>query len=118
MNRVIKLSVLASIAITLKRLHDRGKGAGWLILMWLVPTVSMYATSYWLGLIVGTPQIPAAFRDRLQLGGGVLGVFSLWAFFELYLRRGEAEANRFGPDPLAKTNPPEAEAARGSNTSG
>lgn len=88
--------VWVGIAVTLKRLHDRGKGAGWLILMWLEPNVAIYVTYYWLGYIVRPPHAPA----WLQLVAGALGIFSFWAFLELYVRRGDPAPNRFGPSPI------------------
>jgi uncharacterized membrane protein YhaH (DUF805 family) len=105
---VLDLAMLwVGLAITLKRLHDRGKGAGWLVLMWLEPYVAEYLALYRLGMITGSTSAPPVLPGWLLIVTMVLGVISLWAFIELYLRRGDARTNRFGPIPLAPRAPPE-----------
>ena len=59
--------VWSSLAVAVKRWHDRGK-SGWWILIALIP-------------IIG----------------------SIWTFIECGCLRGTDGPNRFGPDPLAKT---------------
>lgn len=95
------------LAITLKRLHDRGKGAGWLILMWLEPYVAEYMALYKLGMITGPASAPPVLPGWLLIATMLLGMISLWAFIELYVRRSEAGTNRFGPSPLTPRAPSE-----------
>ena len=93
------LVVWAGFAIFVKRLHDRGKSAWWLLLYWLLPLALqafMFATA---------PSILDAIMGvRTPLGHAAYGVatlISLWVFIELYFFRGTRGDNRFGPDPLA-----------------
>jgi uncharacterized membrane protein YhaH (DUF805 family) len=95
------------LAITLKRLHDRGKGAGWLILMWVEPYIAEYLALYRLGMITGSASAPPVLPGWLLILTMIFGVISLWVFIELYLRRGEAGPNRFGPSPMILRAPPE-----------
>jgi Predicted membrane protein len=98
---VLDLTMLwVGLAITLKRLHDRGKSAGWLVLMWLTPYVAEYLALYRLGMITGSTSAPPVLPGWLLIVTMFLGMVSLWAFIELYLRRSEAGTNRFGPSPL------------------
>ncbi len=91
----------AAIAVTVKRLHDRNKGAVWLLVFWILP-MALY--------IVGFAVIAAATAAGGQHTGDAvlalpfsLGGFAIaiWAFVELYCLRGTAGDNRFGADPLA-----------------
>ncbi len=74
------------LAISVKRLHDRGKSAGWLLLFVLLPI--------FLELIAK------------QLGGSAIVLLLInlaisgWAFVELGLRPGTRGPNDYGPDPL------------------
>jgi len=94
--------IVASIALTVKRLHDRDKGAVWLLVFWLLPFV--------LNMIVLVNRFAAMSAGDGTMGAAnsALGVLSLisfaisiWAFVELYCLRGTAGDNRYGPDPLA-----------------
>jgi uncharacterized membrane protein YhaH (DUF805 family) len=99
------------LVITLKRLHDRGKPAGWLILMWFEPYIAEYLALYKFGMIAGSTGAPPPLPGWLQIATMVLGVISIWVFIELYLRRGEPGTNRFGPSPLALRVPKKADTA-------
>jgi uncharacterized membrane protein YhaH (DUF805 family) len=90
--------VVASIALTVKRLHDRNKGAAWLLVFWLLPIVldvSAGATSPNSGQDSGGLSAAGV---ALMLASSAV---SIWAFVELYCLRGTIGDNRFGPDPLA-----------------
>lgn len=81
-----------AVATAIRRLHDRGKSAWWLIPMY-VPLVllSLLATAAQGG---GEPEAGAGFS--------VLSMpFSLWILIELGFLRGSRGENKFGPDPLA-----------------
>ena len=75
------------IAVSVKRLHDRGKSARWLILFFLLPI--------FLDLIVA---------QTAETAGMILLLINLaisgWAFVELGLLPGTRGANDYGPDPL------------------
>jgi len=88
----------ASIALTVKRLHDRDKGAVWLLVFWLLPFILNIAA------VINRLAAMSAGEEASP----VLGVLSLisfaisiWAFVELYCLRGTVGDNRYGPDPLA-----------------
>jgi uncharacterized membrane protein YhaH (DUF805 family) len=88
-------TLFISLAVSAKRLHDRGKGAAWLLLFIILPRV--------LG-IVGAALMPrdsAAFSSPADsIVRTISAVISIWAFIELYCLRGTAGDNRYGPDPL------------------
>jgi uncharacterized membrane protein YhaH (DUF805 family) len=94
---------VASLALNTKRLHDRNKGAVWLIPFIIIPTVlSLYATATVFSQSHFDPQLmaqaganPAIIACRL-----ISTVLWIWGFVELYCLRGTLGDNRFGPDPL------------------
>jgi len=98
---LVVLYVVSLFAVYTKRLHDRNKGAWWLILFLVIP---------WGVGVLNPTALPAVVDlgekfgplgvgwDVAQAIGGILG---LWAFIELFFFRGTAGENRFGPDPLA-----------------
>jgi uncharacterized membrane protein YhaH (DUF805 family) len=76
-------------AITIKRLHDRGK-SGWWIALFLIAPRPLDRLSDWLDY---GPL--AALVSALDIG------LSVWCFVELFCLRGKKGPNRFGPDPRA-----------------
>jgi len=100
---LLVLYVVAYLAVYLKRLHDRNKGASWLLLYFVLPWVLNAVVwfggpmrgGFPLGLFVGPIGIV---RGAAYLGALVI---ALWVFIELYFFRGTKGDNRFGPDPLA-----------------
>lgn len=92
--------IIASIALTVKRLHDRDKGAVWLLVFWLVPFIlnMVVLVNRFAAMGDGTIATPNAAISLLSL---VSFALSIWAFVELYCLRGTAGDNRYGPDPLA-----------------
>ena len=102
-NFLIDVAVLvASIAVAVKRLHDRDRSAWWLLLFYLGPVVlagaggaMMWAGESSLGLTEDWSLFP-----RLGLLGGL--ALLVWGLVEIGFRRGTAGYNRFGPDPLGK----------------
>jgi uncharacterized membrane protein YhaH (DUF805 family) len=94
--------LVASLALAVKRLHDRDKGAIWLLVFWLLPVV---LNSIVLANRVATMSTETGTMPPVNAAMGLLSLVSLgvaiWAFVELYCLRGTAGDNRFGPDPLA-----------------
>jgi uncharacterized membrane protein YhaH (DUF805 family) len=94
--------LIATFAVTTKRLHDRDKGAVWLIPFIVVPIVLniyVFATiisQYGFQNLAEANANPVLMVCRLAAFA-----LSLWAFVELYCLRGTVGDNRFGPDPLA-----------------
>ncbi|MDS4072462.1 MAG: DUF805 domain-containing protein [Defluviicoccus sp.] len=79
-----------TLAIGVKRLHDRNRSAWWLVVFYVVPTL--------LNVLVEG-------GDGEGGGAMIFGLASLaisiWALVELGFLRGTVGANRYGPDPLA-----------------
>ena len=123
------LYVWAKFAVFVKRLHDRGKSAWWLIPYWLVPAaLHIYVrVSEHMARVadhaarvadhvarvadhaVSTAAIHPHFLmlyahlgvpQKIALGVAML--IGFWVFIELYFFRGTAGENKYGPDPLAR----------------
>ena len=90
---------ISSLAVGVKRLHDRNKSGWYLVLFYIVPGILVTA-----GIVVGT------FMDDSILLASILGLaafaIGVWAFVELGCLRGTAGPNRYGPDPLEPTASP------------
>jgi uncharacterized membrane protein YhaH (DUF805 family) len=93
-NGMIGIVVLiSSIAVGIKRLHDRDKSGWYLVLFYIVPGV--LAT---IGMVVGmTAEDGSLVTGLLFFAAAAIGI---WAFIELGCLRGTVGSNRFGPDPL------------------
>jgi uncharacterized membrane protein YhaH (DUF805 family) len=99
---LVLLYVVALFAVYTKRLHDRNKGAWWLLLFLVIPWgVGLLDYVPWQNLLnLGEHFGPLGIGiDTARLIGGVLAI---WAFIELFFFRGTVGENRYGPDPLAK----------------
>lgn len=95
----------ASVALDVKRLHDRDKGAAWLLVFYGIPIVCVAA----IVLLAGNPgEVKSQFEGwkiALCFAAGVTAfVVGLWGFLEFYCTAGTEGDNRFGSDPLL---PPE-----------
>ena len=92
------LILVAALAVSAKRLHDRNKAAWWLVVFLVLPN-ALYSLARYLQdngqsdspVLAIAPQIIA------------LGLF-LWAFVELACLRGTPGPNRYGPAPLRRMN--------------
>ncbi len=86
----------------MKRLHDRDKGAVWLVVFWLLPLVLniIALAGRFSAMSAGGGAMPAA-NPAMSLLSLLSFGLSIWAFVELYCLRGTAGDNRYGPDPLA-----------------
>ena len=95
---------ISSLAVGVKRLHDRNKSGWYLVLFYIVPGILITA-----GIVVGT------FMDDSILLASILGLaafaIGVWAFVELGCLRGTIGSNRYGPDPLAPASAPPARPA-------
>ena len=86
------LSTLPSVAIGVKRLHDRDKSGWWLLLFYLTPSILQVMGE---GVGEGTVLLVTLANAGL----------SIWAFVELGCLRGTPGPNRYGPDPLLQPVP-------------
>jgi uncharacterized membrane protein YhaH (DUF805 family) len=80
--------ILAALAVSVKRLHDRNKRAWWLILFYLVPLLCN-AAAYFVG------------QDDAVFLAAPSALLSLWAMVELGFLRGTPGPNAYGDDPVA-----------------
>jgi uncharacterized membrane protein YhaH (DUF805 family) len=99
-NGILSIVILiSSIAVGVKRLHDRDKSGWYLLLFYLVPGI--LAT---IAIMVGT------FMEDSTIIATLLGLLAfaicVWAFIELGCLRGTIGVNRYGPDPVAPATIP------------
>ena len=76
-------------ATSIKRLHDRNKGARWMVAFFVIPGLHDRFVDR------------LADSDPMALLGLVVGVLTLWGFVEMLCLGGTRGPNRFGGDPLA-----------------
>jgi uncharacterized membrane protein YhaH (DUF805 family) len=101
---VVNLAVLIStIAVCIKRLHDRDRSGWWLLLFYGGPVVVALVGGFIFWAAADTVGMSAEWSYlglRLCLLGGI--ALAIWGFVEIGCRRGTAGYNRFGPDPLKR----------------
>jgi uncharacterized membrane protein YhaH (DUF805 family) len=85
---------VATYALSVKRLHDRGKSGWWALVFIFLPGVA----DRWSDRL--TEDTPLWWV--LVLIGSVL---TIWGLIELGFRRGTDGGNDYGPDPLAQREP-------------
>ncbi|GLH80373.1 DUF805 domain-containing protein [Bradyrhizobium sp. SSBR45G] len=78
----------AGLAVAVKRLHDRGKSGGWLLLYYVAP-ILLHLAAGWL----------EAGAIAFEFASAALIV---WAIVELGFLPGKVGENAYGPDPLAE----------------
>jgi uncharacterized membrane protein YhaH (DUF805 family) len=84
-------------AMMTKRLHDRGRSGYWLFLLAAAPVVlaaSAFATA---------PEGPAQFAQGSATAAAIVVILAFLC--ELFWRKGEADENRYGPNPR-RIDPP------------
>lgn len=87
-----------SLATLVRRLHDRGNGAWWLLAFWGAPSACFIAAQL---AMEGNGD-----GGLLSLSAVVAGVFfELWALVEVGILRGTDGPNRFGPVPAPGRRP-------------
>jgi uncharacterized membrane protein YhaH (DUF805 family) len=91
--------LISSIAVGIKRLHDRNKSGWYLLLFYLVPSI-----------LVVISVLTDAFVEDSTIIATVLGLLAfaigVWAFIEMGCLRGTIGANQYGPDPVAPATIP------------
>jgi uncharacterized membrane protein YhaH (DUF805 family) len=90
---------ISSLAVGVKRLHDRDKSGWYLVLFYIVPSVLVFAA-----ILVGTIMEDSFMIAALL--GLVAFAIGVWAFVEMGCLRGTVGANRYGHDPLASAAMP------------
>jgi len=89
---------ISSLAVGVKRLHDRDKSGWYLILFYVVPTV-LVAIALVMGVTMEDSFVISAILGVIAFGIGI------WAFIEIGCLRGTVGPNPYGPDPLAAPGP-------------
>ena len=79
------------LGICIKRLHDRGKSGGWLLIFWALPMAVNY---------VGQGFTQYSLR---MAAAAVIGAIGVWSLVEFGILRGVKGPNHYGPDPLLAT---------------
>lgn len=89
--------IVAGFANGARRLHDRGKSAWWLLLLYVVP------------MLLSLPAQLARFSpaDDFRLAASALSLlglpFSIWSLVELGFLKGATGPNKYGDDPLGSS---------------
>jgi uncharacterized membrane protein YhaH (DUF805 family) len=97
---------LAVYSVTIRRLHDRDRGAVWLFLFFILPAI-MFVPSIFLETQLQTGKISQSFHDiAICILATVANIPIWWGYIEIGFLRGTRGPNRFGPDPLSPTPPP------------
>ena len=94
---------LSTIALSIKRLHDRDRSAWWLLSFYIVPALIVAVGGFLLWNAAGSfgdVKDVSLLLLRVCVLGGV--TFCFWGLAEIGFRRGTTGYNRFGPDPLAR----------------
>jgi uncharacterized membrane protein YhaH (DUF805 family) len=85
---------ISSLAVGVKRLHDRSKSGWYLMLFYIVP-----------GLLVTAAIVIGILMEDYMMIASVLGLaafaIGVWAFVEMGCLRGSIGPNQYGPDPIA-----------------
>jgi uncharacterized membrane protein YhaH (DUF805 family) len=81
-------SIWIGMALAAKRLHDRNKSAGWLVIFYVLP-----------GILESIGEFAGDAGVVLSIASMAL---SIWALVELGFLRGTPGPNDYGPDPLAR----------------
>lgn len=84
--------LIASAAVSVRRLHDRNKSAWWLLVFWVVPLASLVVAQ-----VLTERTGEGGLAAELALWASLAS--QLWALVELGFLRGSPQPNRFGPPP-------------------
>jgi uncharacterized membrane protein YhaH (DUF805 family) len=84
--------LVINLAVLVRRLHDRGKDARWLLVFWAAPSACFVAAQ------LATDQTGEG--GAFALASAMAGLaFEAWAIVEVGFLRGTPGPNRFGPAP-------------------
>jgi uncharacterized membrane protein YhaH (DUF805 family) len=88
---------IASIALGVRRLHDRGR-SGWWLMFYASPLAFSCVLLACMGGLPGEPSSPVF----ITTGVGMLATFAfyVWGFIDIGLRKGWPGPNRYGPAPI------------------
>ena len=95
---------ISTLALGVKRMHDRDRSGWWLLLYYMGPFLVGIAGWLFVWATAGSfgdVRVFSLFLLRLSLLGAI--ALAIWGAVEVGFRRGTTGYNRFGADPLAKT---------------
>ncbi len=92
---IVAAMIFCSLAISVKRLHDRNKSGWWMALFYGASAAQAAAEE---AGIAGTTDDPNALGIALAIVGLVIGI---WYLVDLGILKGTPGDNRYGPDPLS-----------------
>ena len=105
----VAIGFYSFVAVSIKRLHDRDKGALWFFILWGIPVLlpGIAFQLMW-------PWYPDMFSYvapmKVKVVWGVIilvcTIGTVWFLVELLFLRGTTGANRFGSDPLTRRSAP------------
>jgi uncharacterized membrane protein YhaH (DUF805 family) len=94
-------AIITTVAVGIKRLHDRDMSGRWLVVFQALPfvltAISMVINPNFLQLVSASVALELA-SGALSLAGSVLYI---WGLVVLGFLRGTVGPNQYGPDPLA-----------------
>jgi uncharacterized membrane protein YhaH (DUF805 family) len=93
---ILLVVLISSVAVGVKRLHDRGKSGWWLAFFYLAPA-ALSAIGYHL---LGGSEADGGGIPAQLLGFAGLAI-NIWMLVELGCLRGTIGHNRYGADPVA-----------------
>jgi uncharacterized membrane protein YhaH (DUF805 family) len=89
---VVAIAIVAFLAVSVRRLHDRNKSGWWVLIYFLLPHV--------LGAIGVALQLPTPITSALL---GASFIIQILALVDLGILAGTTGDNRYGPDPRASS---------------
>jgi uncharacterized membrane protein YhaH (DUF805 family) len=85
--------LVANLAVAVRRLHDRGKSAWWLLVFGAGPS-ALIGLARLMTLPIGAPSLVVLIGALVLTLAAV--VLAIWAWIEFGFLRGQKGANRFG----------------------
>jgi uncharacterized membrane protein YhaH (DUF805 family) len=83
--------LMGSMAIVVRRLHDRNMSGWWALPLVVIPAVVGFGSH---------AEVPGATPTAFILGASLLSLaLSIWGWVEIGFRRGTPGSNRFGDEP-------------------
>jgi uncharacterized membrane protein YhaH (DUF805 family) len=89
------VAFISSLAVSVKRLHDRNKSGWWVLIFFVLPFV-----------LAGTAEAMNPSELEVSTAGIIFSLLAIvmwiWGFIELAVLRGTVGENRYGPDPVPR----------------
>jgi len=97
------LGAVVFVSATVRRLHDRNRGAVWLLAFFVLPAILLFSLFFVLSYELHAHRISGGFYVGCNVLLVTLANIPLWwGFVEIAFLRGTVGENRFGPDSLVR----------------